>query len=195
MIQIKLTETESELQGILELQKINLLSELSDSEKSEQGFVTVQHSLDQLRLMHNLEPHVVAKEGDKVIGYILAMTKESRDLVPVLVPMFEQFDRLIYVEKLLSAYDYMVIGQICVDKTFRGQGIFDKMYGIYRSTFSGRYDFAITEIALTNIRSLKAHERVGFRIIHEFEDATQKWAIVLLDWSFDKSRSEKDSEA
>lgn len=181
-ILFKLTESDAELQGIIELQKANLLTEISESEKSEQGFVTVQHSIDQLRLMHDLEPHVIAVDGGKVIGYILAMTKESKNLVPVLVPMFEQFDRLIFEEKCLSAFDYMVIGQICVDKGYRDQGVFDKMYELYRSTFSSRYDFAITEIALSNFRSLKAHQRVGFRTIHEFKDSTQNWAIVLLDW-------------
>jgi ribosomal protein S18 acetylase RimI-like enzyme len=180
--QIKLTETAEELQGILDLQRINLLSEISEKESADQGFVTVRHSMEQLKLMHTIEPHVIAKDGDKVIGYILAMTKESRDLVPVLVPMFEQFDRLNFGEKLLSDHDYLVIGQICVDKSYRGQGIFDKMYELYRSTFASRYDFAITEIALSNFRSLKAHQRVGFRTIHEFDDTTQNWAIVLLDW-------------
>lgn len=189
----KLTETDSELQGILDLQRLNLLNEISEAEKIEQGFVTVKHSLNQLRLMHDIEPHVIAVANERVIGYILAMTKESKDLVPVLVPMFEQFDQLMFGKKYLSAYHYMVIGQICVDKRYRGQGIFDKMYDLYRSTFSSRYDFAITEIALSNFRSLKAHQRVGFRTIHEFEDTTQKWAIVLLDWKDGKSRSEKDS--
>lgn len=180
--QIKLTKSAAELQGILDLQRVNLLAEISEKESADQGFVTVRHSMEQLQLMHSLEPHVIAKDGEKVIGYILAMTKESRDLVPVLVPMFEQFDRLIFGEKLLSDYDYMVIGQICVDKSYRGQGIFDRMYELYRSTFSDRYDFAITEIALSNFRSLKAHQRLGFRTIHEFNDTTQNWAIVLLDW-------------
>jgi ribosomal protein S18 acetylase RimI-like enzyme len=192
-LKIKLTETEAELQGILDLQRVNLLSEISEVEKSEQGFVTVKHSLEQLKWMHTLESHVIAKDGQKVIGYILAMTKESRDLVPVLVPMFEQFDCLIFREKLLSVYDYMVIGQICVDKGYRGQGIFDNMYDLYRNSFSSRYDLAITEIAVSNRRSLKAHQRVGFQVIHEFSDSTQDWAIVVWDWKNSPSRSEKDS--
>lgn len=180
--QIKLTETAAELQGILDLQRVNLLSEISEKESADQGFVTVRHSLEQLEMMQSLEPHVIAKDNDKVVGYILAMTKESRVLVPVLVPMFEQFERLDFEGKLLSTYDYMVIGQICVDKSYRGQGIFDKMYELYRSTFASRYDFAITEIAVSNFRSLRAHQRVGFRTIHEFDDFTQNWAIVLLNW-------------
>lgn len=191
--QLKLTETSAELQGILDLQRENLLSEISEKESADQGFVTVQHSLDQLSLMHDIEPHVIAKDGDRVIGYILAMTKESKNLVPVLVPMFEQFDHLDFGGKPLPAYDYLVIGQICVDKNYRGQGIFDKMYQTYLETFSDRYDFAITEIAISNKRSLKAHQRVGFEIIHEFSDFAQNWAIVVWNWKNDSSRSEKDS--
>lgn len=182
MLQFKLTESNSELQGILDLQQANLLSEISEMESAEQGFVTVKHCMEQLEMMHRIEPHVIAKDGDQVIGYILAMTKASRDLVPVLVPMFNQFDQVEYFGKIVADFDFMVIGQICVDKNYRGQGIFDYMYEHYRNTFSDRYDFAITEIALSNLRSLNAHQRVGFRIIHKFSDSTQDWAIVIWDW-------------
>jgi ribosomal protein S18 acetylase RimI-like enzyme len=192
-ISIKLTETDSELQGILDLQLANLLSEISEEEKTDQGFVTVRHSLEQLARMNEIEPHIIAKDGNQVVGYILAMTKASRDLVPVLVPMFNQFDQVSYSGKFVADFDYMVIGQICVDKNYRGQGIFDKMYQAYMESFSDRYDFAITEIAISNKRSLKAHQRVGFQIIHEFSDSIQDWAIVAWDWKNDSSRSEKDS--
>ncbi len=192
-IQFKTAKTVAELQGILDLQKKNLLTEILQHESSDQGFVTVRHDITQLEQMHQIEPHVVAKDGDLVIGYILAMTKASRDLVPVLVPMFNQFDQVEYSGKHVADYDYMVIGQICVDKNYRGQGIFDKMYQTYFQSFSDRFDFAITEIAISNKRSLKAHQRVGFKIIHEFSDFTQDWAIVTWDWKKDPSRSEKDS--
>jgi ribosomal protein S18 acetylase RimI-like enzyme len=107
--------------------------------------------------------------------------------------MFNQFDQVSYSGKFVADFDYMVIGQICVDKNYRGQGIFDKMYQAYMESFSDRYDFAITEIAISNKRSLKAHQRVGFQIIHEFSDSIQDWAIVAWDWKNDSSRSEKDS--
>lgn len=192
-IQFKLTETVSDLQGILDLQKINLLTEIPQNESEDQGFVTVRHDITQLEQMRQIEPHVVAKHGDLVIGYILAMTKESRDLVSVLVPMFNQFDQIEFSGKRVADFDYLVIGQICVDKSYRGQGIFDRMYQTYLQSFSSRYDFAITEIAISNKRSLRAHQRVGFQIIHEFSDFTQDWAIVAWDWKNSPSRSEKDS--
>jgi ribosomal protein S18 acetylase RimI-like enzyme len=182
MITIKSAETIAELEGILDLQLENHLQTVSDQEKSEQGFVTVRHSLDQLQKMNFIASHIIAKEEDKVVGYILAMTKASKDLVPVLIPMFRQFDQLIYENQRVSEYDYLVIGQICVSKSHRGKGLVDLMYKAYKKAFSERYDFAITEIAKSNYRSLSAHKRIGFDIIHEFEDETQEWSIVAWNW-------------
>lgn len=193
MIQFKSAESREELEGILTLQRINLSQNISESEKAAQGFVTVHHSFDQLSEMNTIAPHLIAKDGEKVVGYILAMTKASKDLIPVLVPMFEQFNQLVFRGKLLAEFNYLVIGQICVDKNYRGQGIFDGMYDAYRENFSPSFDFAITEIAVSNVRSIKAHQRVGFQIFHEFSDSSQNWAIVMWDWKNPPSRSEKDS--
>lgn len=193
MICFKSAETTEELDGILTLQQTNLPQNISESEKAEQGFVTVHHTFGQLAEMNRIAPHLIAKDGDQVVGYILAMTKASKDLIPVLVPMFGQFDRLDFGGQSVAAFNYLVVGQICVDKNYRGRGIFDRMYKAYEEMFSERFDFAITEIARSNVRSIKAHERVGFEIIHEFADGTQDWAIVALDWKNHKSRSGKDS--
>jgi ribosomal protein S18 acetylase RimI-like enzyme len=107
--------------------------------------------------------------------------------------MFDQFESLEFGRKPVAECNYLVIGQICVDKNYRGQGIFDRMYSAYGEMFSERFDFAITEIAVSNVRSIKAHQRVGFEVIHEFSDEAEDWAIVALDWKNKKSRSEKDS--
>lgn len=193
MIQIKSADNESELLGILTLQEANLFQHLDEEEKAQQGFVTVKHSLDQLSAMNDLEAHVIAKDGDQIAGYILAMTKASRAQIPVLVPMFEQFDQLFFLNKPISEFHYLVIGQICVGKDYRGQGLFDRMYAAYKANFAGNYEFAITEIATSNIRSMAAHRRVGFKTIHTFSDSLQEWNIVLWDWANPSGRSEKDS--
>jgi hypothetical protein len=57
------------------------------------------------------------------------------------------------------------------------------MYAEFKKSFQSTFSFAITEIALSNNRSLSAHRRAGFEIIHEFEDETQAWAIVAWDWN------------
>jgi len=187
MISICLSDSTSELTGILSLQQDNLAQNITVDDKATQGFVTVRHSFDDIMKLHTIEPHVIAKESDKVVAYVLAMTQASRNDIPVLVPMFEQFNKVPYKGKLISEYNYIVIGQTCISKDHRGKGLFDLCYQKYADTFSGKYDFAITEISTSNFRSLKAHQRMGFEVIHRFEDEVEEWNIVLWDWKLPTS--------
>ncbi len=184
MIVYTTSQNDNDLTGILSLQKANLARNLDKEEIETQGFVTVLHRLVDLQKMNDIEQHIIAKDNDTVIAYLLAMTERSKFDIPVLVPMFELFESIQYKNKLLSQYNYMVVGQVCVDKKYRGQGVLDKCYDLYVKTFRQRYDFAVTEIATSNQRSLNAHKRIGFKIIHEYvAPDEERWAIVVLDWT------------
>lgn len=173
-------QTEGDFQGILTLQKENHLSSL---DSLDQGFVTVLHQIEDIRKMNGFAPHIIAKEGERIAAYVLAMTVESKEDVPVLIPMFEQFDQLDFKGKKVSEYNYLVVGQVCVGKDYRGIGLFDQLYQKYKEVHSPDFDFVITEIATNNIRSLKAHQRVGFQEIHRFTDPIPiDWSIVIWDW-------------
>lgn len=183
MLKICRAESQTDLQGILELQQKNLPQNLSPEEKSEQGFVRVEHNLELLGLLNSIESHVIAKDGNTVAAYFLAMTKKSRNDVPMLVPMFRQFDKLTYKGKNVSEYNYMVIGQVCIGKNYRGIGLFSSCFEVYQNAFKKEYDFAITEISISNPRSIKAHQKAGFEIIHTFQDEFETWVIVVCDWN------------
>lgn len=170
---------DEDLSGILALQKRNLPQSLSPEERLQQGFVTVSHSLEQLRELNRIEPHVIARDDNTIAGYLLAMTPQSRDAIPILVPMFDTFDQIMFGDKAVSAYRYIVVGQVCIDAAYRGQGVLDRCYESYRDHYRGRYDFAITEIDARNGRSLNAHKRIGFKEIHRFGE----WVVVLWDWT------------
>lgn len=183
MITYTTSNTKDELEGILKLQKENLAQGLTVDEIQSQGFVTVNHTYDVLKKMNDLEKHVIAKDDEAVIGYCLAMTKQSRFDIPVLVPMFDVFDQIVYKEKIISTVHYIVVGQVCVGKAYRGRGIFDSCYAAYKEFYSSKYDLAITEIASSNTRSLQAHKRVGFQEIHSYIDPTNtEWIVVIWDW-------------
>src|SRR3982750_2640262 len=128
MVHYLTSTTQHDLQGILDLQKRNLPANLSQEEIKGQGFVPVNHNMDDLRNMNEIEEHVIAKANNQVVAYLLAMTAHSKHDIPVLVPMFELLEDLQYKGKKLSAQNYIVIGQACVDKPFRGQGVFDGIY-------------------------------------------------------------------
>jgi L-amino acid N-acyltransferase YncA len=183
MLTYTTANSKADLEGILSLQKKNLARGLSQEEIQSQGFVTVDHSYEQLKNLNDIEKHVIAKDDDNVVGYVLAMTKQSRDDIPILIPMFRIFDEIIFKDKKVSEYNYLVIGQVCVDIAYRGQGIFDSNYAAYKKLYQDKYDFAITEIATTNTRSLQAHKRIGFKEIHSYlsSDMTN-WVVVSWDW-------------
>jgi hypothetical protein len=98
-MEIRKVDLEQDLIGILTLQSENLFSNISEEEKQSQGFVTVCHSLDQIRNLNQKEKHIIASDGDKVLAYALAMTEESKLEIPVLVPMFEIFNNLEYKKR------------------------------------------------------------------------------------------------
>jgi hypothetical protein len=163
------TAKESDLPGILLLQRAN-------REQSADGFVTVVHTLEILRAMQKEMPHVVAKGEDGALaGYALSMAPSCRLLLPILEPMFARLD-----EHKARLGRYYVMGQICVAEHFRGTGVFDSLYDEHRARFAPAYDCTVTEISVRNLRSLRAHARVGFSEVERYQDATDNWVVVAL---------------
>lgn len=184
MIEYTTSKTIDDLEGILQLQRSNLAVNLSQEEISSQGFVTVVHRLSDLQNMNEIQQHIIAKDGDKVIAYLLCMTAAAKDDIPVLVPMFEMFDNILYNGKKISNHHFIVVGQVCVANGYRGQGVLDKCYDTYKKELGDNYDFAITEIAARNQRSINAHKRIGFKTVHEYTAPNgEAWHIVLWHWN------------
>ena len=172
-----------ELEQILSLQQKNLARNISREEAIEQGYVTVIHTPDQLRKMNQLAPAILAKNEEIVIGYALSMPISCSKLIPVLEPMFASFENLVYKSQPLKSYNYYVMGQVCIDKAYRGLGIFDRLYEGHKEIYSRQYDCIVTEVATRNTRSLKAHQRVGFTTIHKHTDETDHWEVMVWDWN------------
>ncbi|WP_299531042.1 GNAT family N-acetyltransferase [Ulvibacterium sp.] len=177
MVIYKRTSIEDELLQILELQKRNLSESLSRQEKYTEGFVTVSHSLDQLRKMHQVCPHIIAKDKDKdkVIGYALCMHPRFAEIIAVLRPMFQEIKTV-----LSEGEKYMVMGQICIDKAYRKKGVFRKLYQTMKSTLFPDYPTIITEVDTENQRSLEAHYAVGFKDLKKYRSVDQEWQLILL---------------
>jgi L-amino acid N-acyltransferase YncA len=74
------------------------------------------------------------------------------------------------------------MGQICIDKTYRGKGVFKMLYDKHREMNKDVYDFIVTEISTGNLRSIKAHQKTGFKTIHTYLDHMDEWNVVLWDW-------------
>jgi GNAT superfamily N-acetyltransferase len=182
MLEVTIVTSDDELEQILQLQKRNLIGNIDMAEIQSQGFVTVDHSPEVLLQMHQLAPSVIIKDDHKVVAYALVMLRECRDLVPTLQPMFVNLDQLAWKGKPLNDYKFYVMGQVCVDKDYRGKGLFDLLYQKHKEIYHDQYDFVITEVSTRNHRSIRAHERVGFETINIYRDELDEWAVVILNF-------------
>jgi len=182
MVQLTTAQTEAHLQGILNLQTQNLVGHISAKEAQEQGFVTVHHDLPLLQKMNEPYPHIIATDGEEVVGYALVMLRTLANEIPMLVPMFEQVNKMTYKGDALVDSKYLIMGQVCIAKTHRGQGIFAQLYEAFAKQMAPDFDYLITEIAAKNTRSRRAHSKVGFVPIKEYRaDDGLDWVMVLLE--------------
>ena len=179
---IKLVTELDELKGIRELQEKNLKRNLTEEECAREGFVTAEYTVDFLKLMHRHAPSVIAKVGDVVAGYALAATKAVRFEHELLGHLFDSIDSKTFHGKSLSDVNYIIVGQLCVSKQFRGQGLSQKMYDFFRKEYSKQFDFLITDVDEKNPGSLRAHITRGFVILDTLLYGGSSWHIVLWDW-------------
>ena len=177
MIRFKRAESIAELKQILELQRKNLPSNLSDGTMKVEGFVTVHHTLELLKEMNDACAHFIALNDGEVIGYALCMHPKFKEEIDVLRPMFRQ------IEQYHKADDYIVMGQICIDKQFRKKGIFRKLYEEMLSGIQPEFSTIITEVDFENTRSLNAHYAIGFTSICEYQSHDRNWALIKLEAS------------
>jgi RimJ/RimL family protein N-acetyltransferase len=182
MLTTKLVATPQEIDQIVELSKANLVTNLSADSKTREGFVTWVYSSESLQAIHNVIPSVIVKDGDILAGYALSLSPACVDIYPPMASTHHLVSSLLYKGVALGRQNVYYCGQICVAKNYRGQGLVDRLYQFHRQHFSPQFDFLVTEISTANPRSLKAHQKTGFRIIETHRDEMDQWDIVLWDW-------------
>ncbi|UII74479.1 GNAT family N-acetyltransferase [Flagellimonas sp. HMM57] len=175
MVTYKQASTDTELEQILLLQQQNLPKNLTHKEIDSEGFVTVQHSLEILKEMNDEHGHIIAIENDIVIGYALCMHPKFANTINILKPMFKEISKTIEIKT-----KYMVMGQICIAKPYRRQGIFKGLYSKMKRTLPKDLDCIITEVDASNQRSLHAHKAIGFTELKRYKTTTKEWSLIVL---------------
>ena len=173
-----------ELSQIHHLNRQNLKYNINDDEKNREGFVSWLYSEELLFQMHQLAPSVIVKDGSTIAGYALTTLKESRKFHTDLETMFHHLESVNYNGKSLVNQNFYCMGQICVAKEYRGRGIVDMLYQKHKEIYSKQFDFILTEISTANVRSIKAHEKVGFVTINTYKDVMDEWNVVVWNWNY-----------
>ena len=178
-ISFGVAETQGDLLQILALQDPNLRTNLSDAEIQREGFLTLKHDFVLLEKMNDPYPHIVAKDQNELIGYALVMRKAFFEDLPLLANLQQQLKNLNFRGEKLPEARFFVMGQVCVQQEYRGQGVFRGLYQEMKTRMQPYFDFIITEISLANKRSLKAHEKIGFINLKTYQTAQGKWWSIV----------------
>jgi len=180
-IVFEVASTEQHFEQILQLQKQNLFSAISEEQQAQQGFVFAEHTVPLLKMMAAHLPQVIAVSNGKVVGYNLAVPVSMKNEMPSLVPMFTEFERSQYKGRLLTTYQFIVGGQVCVAKDFRGQELLRRLYHKTRNRLPPGYQLCVTEVAARNSISLKAHQKMGFEVVSTYHDSKELWKVMVWD--------------
>ncbi|WP_297791654.1 GNAT family N-acetyltransferase [uncultured Eudoraea sp.] len=174
-IEISRAQNRSDLEQILSLQKQNLPNALSQIEKEKEGFLTVTHTLDLLVRMNNVCPHIIAKDGNKLVGYALCMHPKFGDEIAILKPMINEINTILPQDE-----SFIIMGQVCIHKAYRKAGIFRKLYKKMQETVGSINTNIVTEVDASNTRSLIAHLAVGFQELKIYNASGRKWHLIAM---------------
>lgn len=182
MYNLQLVTNSKQLEQIASLSAQNLRTVLHEQEKAEQGFITWEYNFTLLKNMHSIAPSIIATYQDEVVGYALVATHAMAEVHKEMKLMLDNLSSLSYLGCPMNDYRYYMMGQICIAKEHRGKGLFEKLYQHHRSSYGHQYDILLTEVSTSNHRSMRAHEKVGFKTIHTYHDHMDEWNVVVWDW-------------
>lgn len=78
MLSYSTAKTHSDLEQILALQRSNLPGAASTETQDKEGFVTLEYSVAILEAAPGQYRHVIAKDGEQVVGYALVLLPSAR---------------------------------------------------------------------------------------------------------------------
>jgi hypothetical protein len=171
----------NDIEGVLALQKLYLVSNLTEEEKKS-GFVTTPFSIEQLTFVINNEGLFIAKDNNRIIAYIFAESWDFFSQYPIFEHMISLFPGLTFLDFEINSTSSFQYGPICIDKKYRGKGLINLLFEFMRIHIVKRYPLSLTFINKTNVPSLKAHtEKLKWTIISDFEFNNNNYYILAYD--------------
>ncbi len=179
-IQLEIAK-ENDVEGVLSLQKLYLVSNLTEEEKKS-GFVTTPFTAELLIYVINNEGLFIAKDNGKIIAYVFAESWNFFSQYPIFEYMISLFPRLKFLDFEINATSSFQYGPICIDKKYRGQGLINSLFEFMRIHTVKRYPLGVTFINKTNVPSLKAHtEKLNWTVIDDFQFNDNHYYILAYD--------------
>ena len=148
-----------DIAGILDLQEQNL--------RERGGTLSVRFSSDWFEAALADMPIIVARKGGQVVGYLVSSSKAAQAHVPIIQATLRAYP---------GAPDAYLYGPICVAESERGQDLPTALMSALSERLPGRE--GITFIRRDNVRSMRAHAKIGMREVAEFADGGAAVVVV-----------------
>lgn len=168
---------QADFEGMLALQNRNLLAVLTPKEQ-EDGFLNTAFSLENFRAMDKSIAVIVAVEKDKVRGYLCAATLAFKECFPFPAALIKHANNHVYKGRTLSSYRACIVNPICIDKDYRGSGMFMGLCQAMLPIISREYELALAFVSVKNLRSLHACQKM-MTIIDEFAVGEHRFAMLV----------------
>src|SRR6185295_7957117 len=161
--------TDDDHAGILALQEANLFDNLSAEARLE-GFLSARFSSEQLVQIDRDVGVLVARDVERVSGYLCASGVELNRQFPLLLAMIERYGEVTFQERTLADQKSFVYGPVCVDRAYRGRGVLRGLFRTLLREVAARFDAGVAFVAEANQRSLAAHVAgLGMHDVGKFE--------------------------
>lgn len=168
-IELKLATLEH-IDEILALHFRYQVDSISAEDKSD-GFITTAFTEAHLtRLILDESGLFIASVDNKIVAYVMAASWQFWSQWPMFAFMIEYLDDSTCLGDQVTAENSYQYGPVCVDKSVRGQGVFERVFEFARKEMSKRYPILVTFINKINTRSYEAHTRkTPLTVIKNFE--------------------------
>jgi len=171
----------SDIPGVLALQELNLASNLSAKER-ENGFVTTPFTIAQIEQVIKENGLFIIEDLNKIVAYVFAGTWTYFSQWEIFNFMVSRFPILNFKDKEITTLNTFQYGPICIEESYRGQGLINLIFEEMRINWVGSFPISITFINKVNTRSTKAHiGKLGWEVIDEFEFKGQTYLGLAID--------------
>lgn len=170
-----------DLDGLLLLLQTYHVNSIADADKKD-GFVTTNITKEQLRNLIDAEKGVtVAVDGGRVIGFALAGSWDFWKPWPFFMNMMEHLEEFQWGGCTLTTENSYQYGPVCVDKAYRGSGVFERIFVHSLGHMSTYYPYMVTFINQINPRSYAAHTRkAGMKEAGKFDwNGNHYWLLSI----------------
>ncbi len=162
--------TLKDVDAILALHYKYQVDTISAEDKSD-GFITTAFTKEHLtHLIEDEEGLFIASVDNNIVAYAMAASWGYWSQWPMFQFMIENLADSKLLEQDITVENSYQYGPVCVDKSVRGLGVFERVFSYALQQMSQRYPIMVTFINKINQRSFEAHTRkTPLQVIKEFE--------------------------